>query len=136
MAVALAARLEEIGSYRSPLSGIYSGISLWIALNRIDLNNGCLHYEKGSHKRGKPFGEPVAYPLSNYDEQNPNAVPVEVEAGDAVMHTAMTVHWSIYPIEYRDRNAMVFAYWGASSAVDPMRAKKSRSAYADGTTTL
>ena len=48
---------DAIGSYRSPLSGIYSGISLWIALNRIDLNNGCLHYEKGSYKRDQPFGE-------------------------------------------------------------------------------
>ena len=118
--------------YRSPPFGI----SLWMALNHIDLHNGCLHYEKGSHKRDKPFGQPIAYPPPDYDQQNANAVPVEVEPGDAVMHTALTVHWSIDPIEYRDRNAMVFVYWGASSAVDPMWAKKSRSAYADGTTTL
>ena len=123
---------DAIGSYRSPLPGIYSGISLWIALDRIDLNNGCLHYERGSHKRDKPF----VYPLPHYDEQNTHAVPVEVEPGDAVMHTALTVHWTFDPIEYRDRNAMVFVYWGASSAVDPMGAKKSRSAYADGATTL
>ena len=77
-----------------------------------------------------------AYPLPDYDEQNANAVPVEVEPGDAVMHTAPTVHWTFDPIEYRDRNAMVFVYRGASSAVDPMGAKKSRSAYADGATTL
>ena len=63
-------------------------------------------------------------------------MPVEVEPGDAVMHTALTVHWTFDPIEYRDRNAMVFVYWEASSAVDPMGAKKSRSAYADGATTL
>ena len=119
---------DAIGSYRSPPSGI----SLWIALNHIDRNSGCLHYEKGSHKREKPS----TYPLPDHDEQNGNAVPVEVEPGDAVMHTALTVHWSIDPIEYRDRNAMVFAYWGASSAVDPTRAKKSSSAYADGKTTL
>ena len=123
---------DAIGSYRSPLPGIYSGISLWIALDRIDLNNGCLHYETGSHKGDKPF----VYPLPDYDEQNTHAVPVEVEPGDAVMHTALTVHWTFDPIEYRDRNAMVFVYWGASSAVDPMGAKKSRSAYADGATTL
>ena len=119
---------DAIGSYRSPPSGI----SLWIALNHIDRNSGCLHYEKGSHKREKPS----TYPLPDYDEQNTHAVPVEVEPGDAVMHTALTVHWTFDPIEYRDRNAMVFVYWGASSAVDPMGAKKSRSAYADGATTL
>ncbi len=76
MAVALAARLEQmmtelnfeqlkqdfdrdgfvvLRGYRSPPSGI----SLWMALNHIDLHNGCLHYEKGSHKRDKPFGQPI-----------------------------------------------------------------------------
>ena len=123
---------DAIGSYRSALSGISSGISLWIALDRIDLANGCLHYEKGSHKRKKTR----AYPLTDYDEHNARAVPVEAEPGDAVMHAASTVHWTFDSIDDRDRNAMVFVYWGAGSAVDPVRAKKSTSAYADGATTL
>ena len=123
---------DAIGSYRSARSGISSGISLWIALDRIDLGNGCLHYEKGSHKRE----ESRAYPLRDYDEHNARAVPVEAEPGDAVMHTASTVHWTFDAIEDRDRNAMVFVYWGASSTLDPMRAKKAGSVYAGGATTL
>lgn len=119
---------DALGSYRSGRSGI----SLWIALDRIDLGNGCLHYEKGSHKREKP----VTYPLRDYDEHNARAVPFEAEPGDAVIHSASTVHWTFDHEDDRDRNAMVFVYWGAGSALDQARAEKSTSAYADGTTTL
>ena len=119
---------DALGSYRSSPSGI----SLWIALDRIDLGNGCLHYEKGSHKRDKP----VAYPPPDYDEHNAHAVPVEVDPGDAVMHAATTVHWTFDHVDDRDGNAMVFVYWGASSALDESRAKRSTSAYTDGATTL
>ena len=119
---------DALGSYRSSRSGI----SLWIALDRIDLGNGCLHYEKGSHKRDKP----LAYPPPDYDEHNANAVAVEVEPGDAVMHGASTVHWTFEHVNDRDGNAMVFVYWGASSPLDQIRARRSTSAYADGATTL
>lgn len=113
---------DAIGSYLSPPSGI----SLWIALEKIDLHNGCLHYERGSHKRDKP----VTYPLPDYDENGPSAVPIEVEPGDAVAHSALTVHWSCAPEEVRPRNAMVFVYWAASSKVDSAFVNKSRSGYA------
>ncbi len=111
---------DAIGSYLSPPSGI----SLWIALDPIDLRNGCLHYERGSHKRDKTF------PLRDYDERNLSAVPVEAEPGDAVVHSALTVHWSGVREEYRPRNAMVFVYWGASSKDESAFAKRSRSGYA------
>lgn len=111
---------DALGSYRMPPSGI----SLWIAMDRIDLKNGCLNYERGSHK--KEF--PMRYPLPDYDENNENAVAIEVEPGDAVMHGAKTVHWSTQPVEDRPRYAMVYVYWGASSAIDPARAAKSTTA--------
>ena len=112
---------DAIGSYLLPPSGI----SLWIALDDIDLTNGCLHYEKGSHLRELPN----AYPLPDYDEHNENVVPVEARAGDAVMHSTRVIHFSIDVIVERPRNAMVFAYWGGSSKIDPVAAGKSRSAY-------
>ena len=113
---------DALGSYLSPPSGI----SLWIALDAIDLRNGCLHYERGSHRRDKP----KAYPLPDYDEGNPSAVAVEVEPGDAVIHSALTVHWSGVREEHRSRTAMVFVYWGASSKYEAAFAKRSRSGYA------
>lgn len=119
---------DAIGSYLSPPSGI----SLWIALDRISLGNGCLHYEQGSHKREKS----KAYPMPDYDEQNPSAVPVEVDPGDAVMHSALTVHWSGVVEDRRPRNAMVFVYWGASSKERTGFAEKSGSGYAKSRVTV
>ena len=110
---------DALGAYRMPPSGI----SLWIAMDQIDQNNGCLFYEKGSHKKDYP----LAYPLPDYDEGNKNAVAVEVAPGDAVIHGARTVHWSKEKVDYRQRYAMVYVYWGASSKIDPVRAAKSRS---------
>ena len=58
------------------------------------------------------------------------------DAGDAVMHSTRTVHWSIDPLDDRERNAMVFAYWAGSSDIDPVGAERSNSAYKDGNTVL
>lgn len=119
---------DALGAYRMPPSGV----SLWIAMDQIDQNNGCLFYEKGSHKKDYP----MAYPLPGYDEDNENAMAIEVEPGDAVIHGAKTVHWSKEQVDYRQRQAMVYVYWGASSEIDPARIDNSRSAeeYLNGKT--
>lgn len=119
---------DALGAYRMPPSGV----SLWIAMGQIDQNNGCLFYEKGSHKKDYP----MAYPLPGYDEDNENAMAIEVEPGDAVIHGAKTVHWSKEQVDYRQRQAMVYVYWGASSEIDPARIDNSRSAeeYLNGKT--
>ena len=114
---------DAIGSYLTPPSGV----SLWIALDDIDRNNGCLHYEKGSHLRDFPN----AYPLPNYDEQNENVVAVEARAGDAVMHSTKVIHFSIDVVEERPRHAMVYAYWGGSAKINPNAPARSKSAYAE-----
>ena len=110
---------DALGAYRMPPSGI----SLWIAMDNIDKNNGCLCYEKGSHRKEYP----MAYPLPNYDERNQSVVLVEVSPGDAVIHSAKTVHWSREQVDFRPRNSLVYVYWGASSEIDPSRVKVSRS---------
>ena len=114
---------DAIGSYLTPPSGI----SLWIAMDYIDSRNGCLHYEKGSHLRNLPS----TYPLRDYDEHNVNVVPIMARPGDAVMHRTRVIHFSIDVIEERPRNAMVFAYWGGSSRIDPALVARSRSAYTE-----
>ena len=119
---------DALGSYRKSSSGI----SLWIAMDRIDRGNGCTHYEKGSHRREFEY----VYPLRDYDEDNANVFRLEVDPGDAVMHSTKTVHWSVDPLDDRERNAMVFAYWAGSSGIDPVGAERSNSAYKDGNTVL
>jgi hypothetical protein len=105
---------DALGSYRTPRTGA----SLWIALDCIDVENGCLSYEKGSHHQEHPD----RYPLPDYDEEKPNIVTVEAAPGDAVIHNARVVHFSRDPVDYdRPRNAIVFPYWGASGKIDPKR---------------
>ena len=119
---------DALGSYRKSSSGI----SLWIAMDRIDRGNGCTHYEKGSHRREFEY----VYPLRDYDEDNANVFRLEVDPGDAVMHSTKTVHWSVDPLDDRERNAMVFAYWAGSSGIDAVGAERSNSADKDGNTVL
>lgn len=86
------------------------GATIWIALDAADRSNGCLHYSSGSHRMQHPDG---IY-IDGFDTET-NAVPIEVEAGDAAIHSALTVHWSGTNPSRRPRRAVSFFYWGARS---------------------
>lgn len=86
------------------------GGTLWIALDAADRSNGCLHYRRGSHRmvhRKSVF-------QGDFDTEV-EAVPVEVRPGDAVIHNALTVHWSGANPSAHPRRAVSFFYWGAAS---------------------
>jgi phytanoyl-CoA hydroxylase len=66
------------------------GITIWLALDLVNKSNGCLHYLRGSHKEihhNKFF-------ITDIETDSNDAVQVEVNPGDAVIHNALTVHWS------------------------------------------
>lgn len=86
------------------------GATIWIALDAADQGNGCLHYGRGSHRMQHPDGIYV----DGFDTET-NAVPIEVEPGDAAIHSALTVHWSGTNPSERPRRAVSFFYWGARS---------------------
>jgi len=86
------------------------GATIWIALDAADRSNGCLHYSSGSHRMQHPDGIYV----EGFDTEM-NAVPIEVEPGDAAIHSALTVHWSGTNPSRRPRRAVSFFYWGARS---------------------
>ena len=86
------------------------GATIWIALDAADRSNGCLHYSNGSHRMQHPDG---IY-IDGFDTVT-NAVPIEVEPGDAAIHSALTVHWSGINPSRRPRRAVSFFYWGARS---------------------
>lgn len=105
-AEAVAPHRDSIG--RAP--GSQNGATIWIALDAADHENGCLHYARGSHRLDIdpriPYGE-----LEADDE---SAVAVVVQPGDAVVHSALTVHWSHGNPTARSRRAVSYFYWGAS----------------------
>jgi phytanoyl-CoA hydroxylase len=85
------------------------GCTIWIALDRADEENGCLYYAKGSHET-----EHVDSALYlDYDTYKDQGVAAVVEAGDAIVHSALTVHWSVENRSDRSRRAVSYFYWSA-----------------------
>ena len=76
-----------------------------------DPENGCLHYGRGSHRHELGYG----IPIPGFDMNDGTAMPANVQPGDAVIHSSLTVHWSGINPTNRPRRAVSFFYWGASN---------------------
>ena len=87
-----------------------SGATIWIALDRADRDNGCLHYAKGTHRLDLPNKLGL-----DFDVDSEGAVAVELNPGDAAIHNSLTVHWSEPNRSDRSRRAISYFYWAASS---------------------
>ncbi len=72
--------------------------------------NGCPHYARGSHK----LDIDPRIPYGDLEVDDKSAVAVVVQPGDAVVHSAVTVHWSHGNPTARPRRAVSYFYWGAS----------------------
>lgn len=97
--------------------------SLWIALDPVDLENGCLWYARGSHKSGvlpHVASDVLGFSqgLENFDPNNADAVPIELAPGDAVAHHSATIHWTGINHTPRHRRAISTFCFGASTVLD------------------
>lgn len=97
--------------------------SLWIALDPVDRENACLWYARGSHKLGilphRASGVlGFSQGLEGFDESKVDAVPIELEPGDAVAHHAATIHWTGTNRTARHRRAISTFAFGASTRRD------------------
>ena len=104
---------DEVAPHRDAIGlpqGLAAGATMWIALDPADPDNGCLHYGLGSHRRD--YG--VGIPIPGFDVETEASWPANVQPGDAVIHSSMTVHWSGINRTDRHRRAVSFFYWGAS----------------------
>ena len=97
--------VDIIGSYRKP----DAGATIWFALDRAQIENGCLYYLRGSHKNKYPMKTFI----SGVDTQSKDAVAAELEPGDAVIHSALTIHWSCGNVSGHPRRAISYFYWKA-----------------------
>ena len=86
------------------------GATIWIALDRADRENGCLYYARGTHRQELPS----VVGLEGFSAESEEAVAVEVEPGDAAIHSSLTVHWSEANRSQRLRQAISYFYWAAS----------------------
>jgi len=106
-------------------------VTMWMALEDVDEQNGCVRYIKGSHLKGmRPHGRTQTLGFSqgivDYGEKESYAdeVPFPARPGDLLIHHSMTIHRAdANTNETRSRKALGFIYFGVSAKED-MEAKK------------
>jgi phytanoyl-CoA hydroxylase len=89
-------------------------VTIWLALDRVDEENGCLRYVAGSHHAGvRPHGPTSVLGFSQgiteyTPEDEANEQKMILEPGDAVVHHGNTIHRAD-PNRSPDRNRRAFA---------------------------
>lgn len=98
-------------------------VTVWVALSRATLENGCLWVLPGSHKRQRVFGhvpdrrpESLQGYLEIVSEDTAPEIPVTMEPGDVLFFHSYLMHRSTDNIAGYRRSAMVYHYAEACTA--------------------
>jgi len=74
-------------------------VTMWMALEPVDEENGCVRYVKGSHKKGmrehrrtQTLGFSQGMTDFGTDEDLANEVFFHTQAGDLLVHHSLTIH--------------------------------------------
>jgi ectoine hydroxylase-related dioxygenase (phytanoyl-CoA dioxygenase family) len=75
----------------------YHACAIWLALDDVDVDNGCMQFMPGSHTDGirthrHLYDDPLVSALVIDDVDLDKAVPVPLPAGGATFHTQRTMH--------------------------------------------
>ena len=101
-------------------------LTMWLALEEADQQNGCVSYISGSHKRGiRPHGRTTTLGFSQSiidygtEDDLANLVAFPAQPGDLLIHHCMTIH-SAAPntTDSRSRKALGLIYFGESAKPD------------------
>lgn len=99
--------------------------TLWLALDPVDTENGCLRYVAGSHRGGfRPHQRTqmlgFSQGITDYGpDDRSREVVVELQPGDLVAHHGMTIHRAdANRSKDRHRRAFAMVYRGASCIPD------------------
>ena len=109
-------------------------VTMWMALEPVDEENGCVRYIKGSHATGmRPHGRTstlgFSQGITDYGEQETKEDEVfyPTVAGDLLVHHSLMIHRADgNPCEDRSRKAMGFIYYANKAKED----KAAHAAYA------
>ncbi len=105
------------------------GCTMWLALEEVDEENGCVRYAKGSHSRGmRPHGRTQTLGFSQgitdfpNEDDSANEVVMRAQPGDLLIHHAQTVHWANgNSSDTRSRKAMGLIYYSDRVVQDEER---------------
>lgn len=100
-------------------------LTMWLALEDVDEENGCLRYIPGSHLRGRrPHARSnvlgFSQGIADYgDADRVQEVPMVIRANDLLVHHGWTIHRADPNRSLtRDRPSFGIVYRGASAVVD------------------
>jgi len=102
------------------------GCTMWLALEDVDEENGCVRYARGSHRQGmRPHSRTNTLGFSQGIQDFPtqqdrdSEVIMRAQAGDLLVHDAQTVHWADGNTSAtRSRNAMGLVYYSDRAQTD------------------
>jgi len=116
--------------YYAKLSPI-EGMTMWLALEDVDEENGCVRYINGSHRRGvRPHGKTgtlgFSQGITDYsDEDRAAEVCMIAQPGDLLVHDALTIHRADgNQSATRSRRALGFIYYSARAREDEAAVRK------------
>jgi phytanoyl-CoA hydroxylase len=102
------------------------GCTMWLALEDVDEANGCVRYARGSHTEGARahgWTDTLGFSQGIQDFPNEsdqaNEVAMRAQAGDLLVHDAMTVHWADGNTSVdRSRQALGLVYYSDRAETD------------------
>ena len=107
-------------------------VTLWIALDDIDEENGCMRYVRGSHRRGmRPHRTSnilgFSQGVSDYsDDDRELEVAMRARPGDLFAHHSMIIHRADANRSDRRRAALGLVYFAARARKDEEKAERYR----------
>lgn len=101
-------------------------LTFWLPLEDVDEENGCLHYIRGSHKKGmRPHGRTnilgFSQGMTDFGTKDDKALDVAmpVKAGEVLIHHGMTIHYANgNDSPTRSRRVLGLVYFAASAKED------------------
>ncbi len=101
-------------------------LTMWLALNDVDEENGCVRYVKGSHLKGmREHGLTgtlgFSQGISDYgnEDDKMNEAPAPASEGDLIVHDSLTIHLAGKNLSNdRPRRAIGFIFYSSEAKED------------------
>ncbi|MEX2568531.1 MAG: phytanoyl-CoA dioxygenase family protein [Cyclobacteriaceae bacterium] len=99
-------------------------VTMWLALEQVDEENGCVRYIPGSHKKGmRPHGKTsllgFSQGITDYSEEDfKQEIPMIVGPGDLIVHHSMTIHRADANFSQRNRKGLGFIFYSSQARED------------------
>ncbi|HZQ21644.1 MAG TPA: phytanoyl-CoA dioxygenase family protein [Terriglobales bacterium] len=100
-------------------------LTIWVALDEVNEENGAMHYWNGSHKKGV-FPHSTSHVLGfsqglagNREDELGIETVCTASPGDCLVHHSLTIHAAGPNLSKRTRRALGLVYYGENAKVDP-----------------